>query len=183
MNYLNESDFISALAQFNGAVVLTNLKGEILYVNERFTNMTGYTSEEALGQTPSVLKSSKTPPSTYESMWKALRAGKTWEGRMCNKYKPQNDESTSCPQDTDFWVYLTVSPIRNDRGEVYMYLATHQDIAPIVEAGKTFETNQDETLQSPLNESLDLLDEIKRLTAQVEQGIRKLPAPKASNAQ
>ena len=64
-----------AVEQSPESIVITNLNAEIEYVNQAFQQVTGYTREEALGLNPSVLKSGRTPASTYDDMWATLLRG------------------------------------------------------------------------------------------------------------
>lgn len=69
------------------AIVITDPKGSIEYVNPKFTELTEYTIEEAQGQNPRILKSGLTPPQVYEELWETLNNGKTWKGELVNKNK------------------------------------------------------------------------------------------------
>ncbi len=65
-------------------VVMTDTKGDIEYVNPEFTRVTGYRFEEALGQNPRILKTSKTPQKEFELLWKSITAGLEWRGTFHN---------------------------------------------------------------------------------------------------
>lgn len=68
-------------------VILTNMKRQIIYVNKQTINLTGYSEEELIGSTPSLLKSGLTPRKTYDELEKALRAGESWVGEFINRKK------------------------------------------------------------------------------------------------
>jgi PAS domain S-box-containing protein len=108
-----------AVEQSPSSVVITNLEGNIEYVNPKFTEVTGYTREEAIGKNPSLLKSGTQEPAFYEELWCTISAGKEWRGEFHNKRK---DGST-------FWEMASISPIRNQHDEITHFIAIKEDIS------------------------------------------------------
>lgn len=100
------------------AVVITNSKGTIKYINPKFITLTGYSSEEAIGQNPRILKSDKMAASTYEELWSTITAGKEWHGQFLNRKK--NGEL--------YWESASISPIFNDQGGITHFVAVKEDI-------------------------------------------------------
>ncbi len=100
------------------SVEITNPMGEIVYVNPRFTKVTGYTFDEVAGKNPRFLKSGIHPPAFYEEMWKALKAGEVWNGTFCNKRK---DGSL-------LWENAYISPVEDESGNVTHYVSVKEDI-------------------------------------------------------
>ena len=109
---------LQALEQSPVSIVITNREGLIEYVNPRFTKVTGFTAEEAIGRNPRILQSGETPREIYEQLWQTLLAGKEWRGVVRNRRK--NGEL--------FWEEASMSPILDDKGEVTHYLAVKEDI-------------------------------------------------------
>ncbi|HMK23671.1 MAG TPA: PAS domain S-box protein, partial [Terriglobales bacterium] len=107
-----------AVEQSPVSVLITDLKGNITYVNRRFTESTGYTSQEVLGENPRFLRSGQTPTEDYQSLWGTIRRGEEWRGEPRNKKK--NGEL--------YWESMIISPIRNSAGETSHYLAMKEDI-------------------------------------------------------
>ena len=107
-----------AVEQSPASVVITDLKGTIEYVNPKFTEVTGYTLEEAIGQNPRILKSGEQPSEVYTELWKTISSGKKWKGEFLNKKK--NGEL--------FWESAQISPIKNEKGELLYYLGVKEDI-------------------------------------------------------
>jgi PAS domain S-box-containing protein len=100
------------------SVVITDTVGRIEYVNPHFTQLTGYTLEEALGQNPSILKTGHTPPEVYAELWRTIAAGREWHGEFLNRKK--NGEF--------YWEDAHIGPITDADGRVTHYIAVKEDI-------------------------------------------------------
>jgi PAS domain S-box-containing protein len=100
------------------SIVVTDREGRIEYVNEKFTQLTGYTRAEALGQNPRVLNSGRNPPELFRELWTALLAGSEWHGEFHNRKK--NGEL--------FWEDARISPIKDDAGAIVRFIALKEDI-------------------------------------------------------
>lgn len=107
-----------AVEQSPVVVIITDCEGQIDYVNPRFTQITGYPPEEVLGQNAIILRSGKTPMSTYATIWRTIRSGKEWNGELQNRRK--NGEF--------YWVSASFSPIYNQDGEITHFIAVEEDI-------------------------------------------------------
>ena len=108
----------NATEQSPCSVVITDTKGNIEYVNPKFSKTTGYTPEEAIGQNPRILKSGEKPPEEYKCLWDTITSGEEWRGEFHNKKK--NGEL--------YWEYASISPIRNSEGVITHFLAVKEDI-------------------------------------------------------
>lgn len=108
-----------AIEQSPVSVMITNLQGEIEYVNPEFCRRTGYSSDEVIGRNPRFLKSGQTPEVQFRNMWNAISSGQSWTGELCNKKK--NGDL--------FWENVTISPVKNNNGESTHYLAIKEDIS------------------------------------------------------
>ncbi|MCM8737525.1 PAS domain S-box protein [Azospirillum sp. A1-3] len=97
-------------------VVITDLSGNITYVNDAFTRATGYSREHALGRNPRFLKSGKTPSATYEAMWSALTRGEAWSGEFINLTRDGRQEIEAA----------SIVPLRDDTGVVTHYVAVKE---------------------------------------------------------
>ena len=107
-----------AVEQSPASVFITDPGGTIQYVNRKFTEVTGYSAAEAVGQTPRILKSGLTPPERYHSLWSTVAAGNTWRSEIQNRRKNGNL----------YWDSVVVSPIRNALGEIEHFLAVQEDV-------------------------------------------------------
>lgn len=126
-----------AVEQSPASVVITDTKGYIEYVNQKFTEVTGYTANEAIGQNPSILKSGEQSEAFYKELWETISSGKEWKGELHNKKK--NGEL--------YWESARISPITNEKGEILNYLAIKEDITKLMQAELNFRHSID---QSPL---------------------------------
>jgi PAS domain S-box-containing protein len=122
-NALKESEekirmFSTAVTQSPAAIVITGINGNIDYVNDQFTHITGYSQEEALGKNPRILQSGKTPPEVYINLWATITSGKTWKGELLNKHK----------NGSLFWEMATIAPIFGEDKTITRYIAVKEDI-------------------------------------------------------
>ncbi|MBS4098498.1 MAG: EAL domain-containing protein [Sulfuricella sp.] len=108
-----------AVEQSPESIVITDLDGRIEYVNESFVRKTGYSREEALGANSRMLKSNKTPPESYRSLWASLTQGQVWQGEFINR----------CKDGSEYIESAIVSPVRDSDGHITHYLAVKQDIS------------------------------------------------------
>lgn len=121
-----------AVEQAGDSIVITDKDGMIEYVNVAFTRITGYPVEKVIGNTPRVLKSGKQNTALYKNMWDTILSGKVWQSRIINRKK----DGTFYP------VLLTISPIRNDVGEITHFAASHTDLTEHDEMQMKFEQAQ-----------------------------------------
>jgi diguanylate cyclase (GGDEF)-like protein/PAS domain S-box-containing protein len=77
----------AALATMASAIFITDAKGTILWVNDAFTRLSGYSAPEAVGNTPAILKSGKQDRRYYNLLWETILAGKVWQGEVIDRHK------------------------------------------------------------------------------------------------
>jgi PAS domain S-box-containing protein len=106
------------------SIVITNLDGNIEYVNAKFTEVTGYLPEEVLGQNPRILKSGDTPQEGYKSMWETIASENAWSGIFHNKRK--NGEL--------YWEKANIMPVKTADGNPLYFLALKEDITEQLKA-------------------------------------------------
>lgn len=107
-----------AVEQSNASIVITDNTGRIEYVNPHFSELTGYTFEEAIGQNPRILQSGITERDVYAGLWKTITDGKEWRGEFCNRKK--NGEL--------YWESASISPIVDSAGTITHFVAVKTDI-------------------------------------------------------
>jgi len=137
------------------SIVITDNTGRIEYVNPKFSVITGYSAEEVLGQNPRVLKSGIHPAEFYSALWKTILSGEQWYGEICNRQK--------CG--SLFWETISISPVKNDEGQIKSFVAVKQDITERKEMEKELQSRIEELNRSrraTLN-ILEDLDEARKL--------------------
>ncbi|MDX8393027.1 MAG: PAS domain S-box protein [Mariprofundales bacterium] len=108
-----------ALEQSGEGILITDANGLIEYINPAFSRITGYGAAEALGQNPSIIKSSAQDPSFYVDLWQTITNGEMWHGKLIDRRK-----------DGGFYPALTsISPIFDDNGKICNYIASQRDIS------------------------------------------------------
>lgn len=106
------------IEQSPAIVVITDLDGKIEYVNPKFTEVTGYTKEEAIGQNPKILKSGHHNEYFYKDLWDTIQSGHDWQGELLNKKK--NGDL--------YWESVLISPIKNEKGRIISFIAIKEDV-------------------------------------------------------
>lgn len=99
-------------------ITVTDANARIQMVNKAFTDTTGYSADEAIGQTPALLRSGRQGPEFYQEFWNSLRGNGEWRGEIWNRRK----NGSIYPE------WLNISSVRNMRGEVEYYVAIFSDI-------------------------------------------------------
>jgi PAS domain S-box-containing protein len=108
----------TAIEQISEGIVITDAAGNIEYVNEALTRITGYERSELLGQNPRMLKSGHQDDAFYRDMWQTIRRGDVWRGQLVNKRK----------DGTFYEEEMTITPIRGPDGQVQSYVSAKRDI-------------------------------------------------------
>lgn len=101
------------------SIMITDVHNVILRVNQSFTRLTGYSAEEAIGQTPTLIKSGMQDAGFYQQMWTALNRDRSWQGEMWNRRK--NGEVHP--------VWQTISAVTNNEGEITHYVGVSADLS------------------------------------------------------
>jgi len=107
-----------AVDQSSNMIFITDRDGLIEYVNPKFTELSGYTPDEALGKTPRLLKSDETPDEVYRDLWATILTGNNWRGELKDRRKDGGD----------FWAAVSISPVKSEDGCVTHFVAMHEDI-------------------------------------------------------
>lgn len=107
-----------AVEQSPDSILITDVRGNIEYVNPSIQKISGYTKDELIGQNPRIFSTGKTPKSVYKTLWHTITKGDVWEGEFQNKKK--NGEL--------FWESATISPVTDQNDKITHYLAIRRDI-------------------------------------------------------
>lgn len=108
----------SAVEQSPISIFITDIEGNIEYVNPFTLSVTGYAYEEIIGQNPRLLKSGFTNPKVYDELWKTITGGLVWRGVLNNRRK----------NGSLYWESTTITPILNEAGTITSFIAIKEDI-------------------------------------------------------
>lgn len=114
---------------FSSVVAITNPKGIITHVNDKFCTLSKYTRDELIGKTHRIVNSNYHPKSFFEMMWSTIQRGEIWQGDICNKAK---DGSI-------YWVSTTIVPFMDAEGKPEQYIAIRHDITDRKKAEESLE--------------------------------------------
>jgi two-component system NtrC family sensor kinase len=152
---IDEKILLQAVEQNPASIIITTPSSEIIYVNQHFCKLTGYSFEEVIGQNPRILKGDD-GYTDYRLLWKTLLAGEPWQGEFHNRRK----------DGSYFWDLATISPIRGEEGEILYYLAIQEDY--------TERKKVDEQLQITVSQATQLTSNLEVKNFQLETAQRKL---------
>ena len=149
-------------------VVITDKEGNIRYTNPKFTEITGYSLNEVVGQNPRILKSGEQSSEFYNELWKTILSGNDWHGEFHNRKK--NGDL--------YWESAVISSIVNDSGDIAYFFSVKEDItekkqmiADLIKAKEkaeesdrlktTFLANMSHEIRTPMNGILGFADLLK----------------------
>lgn len=124
----------TAVTQSPSVIKITDLSGNLEYVNPKFTDLTGYTSEEVIGKNSRILKSGKQSREIYKELWENITSGKAWHGEFQNKKK--NGEL--------YWISVAISPISDKQGKIINYLEVATDITEKKQTEELLRENEEQ---------------------------------------
>ncbi len=121
-----------AVEQSPESIIITDVNARIEYVNNAFVEVTGYSSEEAIGQNPRFLRSGKTPPETYVALWEAMNQGRPWKGEFHNRRK----------DGSEYIELAFVAPLRQADRRITHYVAVKDDITEKKRVGEELDRHR-----------------------------------------
>ncbi len=144
-----------AVEQSPVSVLITNLQGNIEYVNPHFTKLTGYGLDEVIGKNPRMVQSGNTSLEAYEEMWNTVRSGKVWRGEVWNKKK---NGDPYCEVEI-------IAPVIDNDGTIVNYIAIKEDV--------TAQKESEVKLREAYDKLEEQMSEIQALQSDLrEQAIR-----------
>ncbi|PKN92771.1 MAG: GGDEF domain-containing protein, partial [Chloroflexi bacterium HGW-Chloroflexi-7] len=110
--------FMCVVEQNPTSILITDVNGIIEYVNPMFTEVTGYSFTDVVGKNPRLLKSGHTSTEDYAALWRTIKSGKQWQGKLYNRKK--NGEL--------FWETISITPVINKMGVTTHFVAIKEDL-------------------------------------------------------
>ncbi len=126
----------TALQAAANGIVITDRRGNIQWANPALSEMTGYATEEVLGQSMRLFKSGLKEPEFYQHLWNTILSGRVWRGELINRRK---DGSLYVEEQT-------IAPVLNEYGEIANFVAVKQDVTERREAQARLEQNNRDLL-------------------------------------
>ncbi len=108
----------AAMEQSPVSMVITDLKGNIEYVNPKYLEVSGYSNDDLIGKNTRMFRTGHTPEDQYKKLWQTINNGNIWVGEFYNRRK--NGEL--------YWAHISICPIKNDEGEIINFVAVKDDI-------------------------------------------------------
>jgi PAS domain S-box-containing protein len=113
-------------------VSITDAAGNILYANDKFCEVSGYSRHELVGQNHRIVKSGMHPAGLYADLWQTIARGLIWHGELCNRRK----------DGSHYWVETTIVPFLDGEGRPYQYISVRTDITRVKEAEQRLARSQ-----------------------------------------
>ncbi len=135
-NFFNEHTIVS----------MTDPQGRIIYVNDNFCRISGYTREELLGNRHNIIRHPDMPDSIFKDLWETITSGKTWHGLVKNRRKDGGH----------YWVKTTIAPIMDEHGNIIQYLSVRVDVTEYEEAEKNYQGYEDAISASSMIVKMDV---------------------------
>jgi len=142
--------------QSPNSVLITNLAGNIEYVNQALCDVSGFSREELLGKNPRILGAGKTPATTAVKLWAHLLAGKNWKGEFFNRHRRSGEEVV---------MFAHVSPVRQPDGSVTHYLGIMEDITERKRLGRELDRHRHHLEELVAERTADLVATQEELEA------------------
>jgi len=152
------NEAITATIDNSNIVSISDLKGQIIKVNAIFCQISGYSTEELIGQDHRIVNSGYHPKSFWIDMWKTIGKGKVWRAEVCNRSK--NGEF--------YWVDTVINPIYDEKGKIYQYLSIRNLITERKNAELIIQ-QQNEELRATEEELSQNLEELQVLQQTLQQ--------------
>ncbi|MDP2850251.1 MAG: response regulator [Sulfuricurvum sp.] len=124
------------IVDLSSIVTKSDPSGRIIYANDNFCAISGYTHNELLGKSHNIVRHPEVPSSFYKDMWATIQQKQPWRGIVKNITK----------EGKIYVVDAVVSPILNSKDEIIEYISLRKDITPLIELKEEIEATQKELI-------------------------------------
>ncbi|MCP4295030.1 MAG: EAL domain-containing protein [Proteobacteria bacterium] len=154
---------LRAVEASSSIVLITDVAGNIEYINPKFTEITGYSKDEAVGKNPRILNSGLTEKEIYCNLWKTIISGKEWKGEFHNRKK----------DGSFYWGRASISGVKNEKGVITHYIAIQDDVTHQYKLSEqlTYQASHD-TLTGLVNRR-EFENRVERLLVSKNRGLEK----------
>lgn len=162
VNSLSELDIYKEILENTAIIVMADKDRQIVYVNQKFSDKSGFTRDEVLGKPLDWLRSEDFSPAILEQMWKTLDKGQVWQGELLNKNIKNNA----------YWEEAIVYPFKQNGVKPYQFISIGSDITPFKNAMQIkdqFLSNMSHELRTPLHSIYSLSNLLDETTLSGEQ--------------
>jgi PAS domain S-box-containing protein len=128
----------TALELADNSIVITNIRGDVVWVNPAFTKLTGYPQDEITYKNIRILNSGKQSSSFYKNLWDTILAGKVWHGELINKRK----------DGSEWYEEQTITPVHDSENNIIYFISIKQDISERKEAEKQAHIHREQLIQA-----------------------------------
>lgn len=144
---ISELNFQKLALDRHAIVSISDRRGNILYANEKFCEVSGYSLQELVGHNHRIVKSEHHPKEFFQAMWRTIATGNVWHGEIQNTRK----------DGTPYWVAATIIPQMDEAGKPQRYIAVRTDITKRKNAELALQEHR-EQLQEQLRHTLEAQD-------------------------
>ncbi len=172
-----------AVEQSPSSIIITDTNGVIEYVNPSFTELTGYSFDESIGQKPNILNSGTHDNKLFTELWDTILSGKIWKGELLNNKKDGQQ----------YWEQVSIAPVKDENGLILHFVAVKNDISlnkkiqkelasaktaaeEATKAKSDFLANMSHEIRTPMNAiiGLDSLLEKTKMSSKQSDYVKKI---------
>ena len=154
------SEYFHAVESSPTSITITNTMGVIEYANPKFSQVTGFSKEEAIGRNMNIVNSGVQDKEFYKNLWNTILSGREWRGIFCNKKKSGEI----------FWEKASISSIKDNKGEIIRFIGLKEDITQEREK----EEEEKSRLQQQLKHRTVLLKLSQMSFENIETGLKTI---------